>query len=109
MSRRRSIFASLSGIIALALISCACWFAPVAKTALDLASAACILANASVDDSDVAKACGIADALIPEMRKLLQAQRAHLHRMNAVSCYRDAGSSQADGSPSDAGDASDSQ
>jgi putative intracellular protease/amidase len=46
-----------------------------AKTVLDLAQTLCIVAHAESDDATVAQVCGITEALLPDMRKLVSEQR----------------------------------
>ncbi len=103
MSRNRSLLASLSGIIALALISCACWFVPVAKTVLDIADRICIIDRIALPDDEVRKLCKIAEPNVPAMRDLLSAKRADAF----LSAHRDAGAQEA--GPSDASFDADSQ
>lgn len=48
----------------------------VAQTALDVAQTTCVLLHDQIDDvSTLAKACDVAEALIPELRKLLFARK----------------------------------
>lgn len=52
-----------------------CW-KPIARTVLDVAELACILESDSSDERAIAVACNVAEDLIPEVRRLLQAKKA---------------------------------
>ena len=54
-----------------------------ANTVLDFVQAACIIENATLGDAQVAQICGIANELIPDLRRLLEAQRAAVARARA--------------------------
>ena len=47
----------------------------VANTALDIATVACIIANSESSDATIAKVCGIADALLPDLRTIVSTSR----------------------------------
>jgi uncharacterized protein with PhoU and TrkA domain len=61
-------------VLAMASLVAGCRMAH-ARFAIDIATAACIVANSSRADEDVAKICGIVDALDDPMRELLKASR----------------------------------
>lgn len=46
-----------------------------ARTVLDFAQTLCVVSHAASDDATVAQVCGITEALLPEMRKLVSAER----------------------------------
>lgn len=46
-----------------------------AKTALDVATVACVVANQALADADVAKVCNVANDLIPAMQQILSRSR----------------------------------
>ena len=46
-----------------------------AKGALDVAQMACVIANAALADSEVARICGLVDGIDDPIRRLLSAQR----------------------------------
>ena len=52
-------------------------------TALDIANVLCIVANAELPDENVQKVCNVADALIPDMKKLIGEQRASSRKFAA--------------------------
>lgn len=62
-----------------------------ARTVLDAAQVACVIANAALSDADVARVCGIVDGLDDPLRKLLAAQReqvaaAEAHGRSVAGC-----------------------
>ena len=59
--------------------SCKEWLKP-ARTFLDVARIACIVANAESDDATVQRICGVVDELAPAMREVLAAQRTASRR-----------------------------
>lgn len=67
-------------LLAIALVvsatGCALFTKQNVKTALDVVEQACVLAHGELFDvKEVAAACGIAEALIPDLEKLLEARR----------------------------------
>lgn len=50
-------------------------FKTVARGVLDVATATCLVANSDRSDADVARICGIVDALDEPMRELLKSSR----------------------------------
>lgn len=79
-TRARSSIAPLAilfGPLAAAVMSYACIKPSHVASALEVAQVACILTHEQVDDESVlAKACDISDALVPEIRKILFARKA---------------------------------
>lgn len=78
-------------LLALALASsgCSVFTKENARTALDVAQVTCIIANASSDDGTVAAVCGVADALLPDLRTILGRQReavARTRRLGSAPC-----------------------
>jgi hypothetical protein len=55
-----------------------------AKTALDVVSVACIIANAESQDATVQQVCGIADVLVPDMQRIIGEQRTAARRYAAA-------------------------
>ena len=50
---------------------------PTARTVLDVAEAACILFHDDIEDEvALARACGIGEALLPELRMILSARKS---------------------------------
>jgi len=78
----KHIRASVSAYITLALVSFGCLGAncngrQVAKTVLDVAELSCVLFHDEIEDEKtLAKACGIAEDLIPEVRKIVFARKS---------------------------------
>lgn len=68
------VFASTIGPLAV-VSSCTPGERQAAKSALDVLQVACIIANAESDDATVAQVCGIANDLMPDLEKILSAQR----------------------------------
>lgn len=65
------------------LIGCTPGQKQAAKTALDVASYACILANAGADDATISKLCAIEADLAPAMKELLKQHRIAAKRVAA--------------------------
>lgn len=75
-SRATSLAVFLGPLVA-AMTSYACIKPSHVAGALEVAEVTCILLHDQVDDeSALARACGISDALIPEIRKILFARKA---------------------------------
>jgi len=91
VSRLRPIAAVLTTASFLAVVALGCTgvFKQDARTALDVEQAACVIANATLDDPAVRMICRITDALEPEFRKLLAAGRKVAATKGAPLC-RDA-------------------
>ncbi len=69
------IFIIVFTIIA-SLTACSSLFnKSTAKTVLDVANIACIIANATSSDATIQQACGIVDDLLPSMREVLNSHR----------------------------------
>jgi hypothetical protein len=51
-----------------------------ARTLLDVVQTACIIEHAMLVDNDVAKVCGVVDALMPDLRVVLASQRKAARR-----------------------------
>lgn len=83
---RRKLIDSLAGVFCLFIAGCA--LLPFARTVLNVAEIACLIGKESLSDDDLKKACQLSDALVPEARKYISAQR--------MAAQRDSGS------PSDA-------
>jgi len=66
----------------LLLGACASW-KPVVKDVLSIAQVTCAIANAGTDDATVQQICGIADALIPDLKEVLKEQRKQMARVRA--------------------------
>ena len=90
----RAPLAAVSGVAILIAIAPACaLFQKHAKTALDVAQVACIIANATMPDEQVAKACDVLDDLRPAMLDVLQSQRMAMAKRDAelaAHCHVDA-------------------
>lgn len=69
--------------LTLACLACTPAEKQEAKTALDIANILCVVANAESSDTTVQAACGIEQALAPDVKRLLDAQRK---KMAAVRC-----------------------
>ncbi len=65
-------------VAAVALPGCSLFTSQNAKTVLDVAQVACIIAHAESQDATVAQICGVADNLIPDLQKILGEQRKAL-------------------------------
>ncbi len=65
---------------ALALAGCSAITRRDVQTALDVAQIACVIAHAESDDTTVQEVCQIADALMPDVRRVLAEQRAASRR-----------------------------
>ncbi len=82
MTRQAFAFACL-----LIAYGCATWQHDV-KTVLDVTQEACVLAHGSFSDvPEIQTACGIADALIPELERLLEAKR--LARLQSIAAGKE--------------------
>lgn len=66
---------TIAAFIGAGLEACTLGQRQAAKTVLDAATVACLLANAALSDADVARVCGLVDGLDDPLRKLLSAQR----------------------------------
>lgn len=76
-------------LLALAPFGCSVFTKENARTVLDVAQVTCIIANASSDDATVAAVCGVADALLPDLRTILGRQReavARTRRLGSAPC-----------------------
>lgn len=64
---------------------------PSAKSVLDVANIACVIANAELDDKALRDACALADDLLPQARKVAaahvaQRERYAAQKMSAARC-----------------------
>ena len=59
---------------------CAMFTKPFARGVLDFVQIACIIQNATLGDARVAQVCAVANDLMPDLRRLLEQQRAELAR-----------------------------
>ncbi len=66
--------------ILLTASSCSLFTKENAKSALDAVKITCALERAALDDAAIAKACGVADALVPDLRTILTSHRTALSR-----------------------------
>lgn len=57
------------------LAACDSW-RQAARTVLDVVQVACVIAHQELPETDVAKVCGVADDLLPPMRRVLAESRA---------------------------------
>jgi hypothetical protein len=104
--KNRSISAEIVGyVIVLCLMVTAYACTPltktIARTAIDVAQATCIVANSDKSDAEVKAICGIVDALDGPMRDLLKSSREQVRHAReqgewsgAVRCHfaeKDAG------------------
>jgi hypothetical protein len=53
------------------------------RSVLDIIQIGCIIANAESDDANIQKACGVADDLLPDLRKIVAQERAASRRYAA--------------------------
>lgn len=83
------------GPVFAAMTSYACIRPSHVASALEVAEVTCILLNDRIDDeSALAKACNISDALLPEIRKILFARKASANehaKMAASACPQASG------------------
>lgn len=83
--KTRSCFAGLMVAPAmLALSSYACIKPSYVHSALDAAQIACVLLADAEDGSAVSKACDVAEALIPDVQKLLEGRKQATARKRAT-------------------------
>lgn len=75
---KRQILEALGvlAFIVVAAAACTPGQRQVARTVLDIAQTLCIVAHAESDDATVAQVCGITEALLPDMRRIVSEQRA---------------------------------
>lgn len=73
------------------LTACSLFTKANARTALDVASIACAIAHAESSDDTVAQVCGIADALLPDLRIILAEQRKQLAKAKRAGTCVDGG------------------
>lgn len=66
---------TIAAFIGAAIEACTPGQRQAARTVLDAATVACVVANAALSDADVARVCGVVDGLDDPLRKLLAAQR----------------------------------
>lgn len=66
------------------LPSCTLGQRQVARDALSVLQVACAIAHAEADDQTVAQVCGVADALIPDLRTILSEQRKAIAKAKRV-------------------------
>lgn len=66
---------TIAAFIGAAIEACTPGQRQAARTVLDAASVACVIANATLSDADVARVCGLVDGLDDPLRKLLASQR----------------------------------
>lgn len=80
------------GAAMMSLAACSLFTKQAAKDALSVVQVACIIAHAEMPDSDAAKACEVADLLIPDVKRILAEHRAGVARAaKAGACGPDAG------------------
>lgn len=75
------------GVLAVASVGfgATCNRQQVTHTALDVAQATCVLLHDQIDDvSTLAQVCDVAEALIPELRKLIFARKSAAARKASV-------------------------
>ena len=87
----------------IAFVACNPFQRQAARSVLDAANVACLLANAALSDADVAKVCRLVDGLDDPLRRLLATQREQVKAAEgrgrlagSVGCYlerSDAGAS----------------
>ncbi len=76
-------------LLAFCLPGCALFTAQNAKTVLNVAQIACIIAHAESPDATVAQVCGVADVLIPDLEKILGEERKALAKAKkAAACHQ---------------------
>lgn len=73
------------------LASCSVFMKANARTVLDVAAIACAIAHAESTDDTVAQVCGIADALLPDLRTILAEQRKQLAKAKRAGACFDGG------------------
>ena len=76
----RQTLAALAVLLVIAQCSCALFTKPFARSVLDFVQIACIVQNATLGDAKVAQMCSIANELMPDLRRILELQRAELAR-----------------------------
>ncbi len=75
--------------LAIALPGCSLFTSQNAKTVLDIAQVACIIAHAESQDATVAQVCNVADTLIPDLQRILGEQRKALAKAKkAAACHK---------------------
>lgn len=80
----------------LALVpACSLFTSKGVNTILDIAQITCAIVNAESGDATVAQVCGVADALIPDLQKLLAAQRREVAKARRLTSCADAGATEA--------------
>lgn len=70
-------------VITFASSACSLFTRQNARSVLDIAQVTCIIARQEAPESDIAKACGVADDLMPDLRRLLAESRAASARAGA--------------------------
>ena len=65
------------------LVGCTAGQKQVVRTALDVASYACIIANAGSADETIAKVCAIEAELVPALKELLRNHRMAMSKAGA--------------------------
>lgn len=77
LTKRFAVLGIIASVVLVASVDSAC--TPEqrgdAKTALDVAQVACIIAHQEMPDSDIAKVCSITEAFLDPMRTLLVSAR----------------------------------
>lgn len=74
MNRSLANRALMSLFLATALVACASW-KPIVEDMLSAGDIACIVAHAGADDATVRKICGLTDALMIAMKRILAEER----------------------------------
>lgn len=77
VSRAANLLAAIVTVtgLAAALDACTPGQRQAARSVLDAATVACVVANATLTDAEVARVCGIVDRLDGPLRDVLQASR----------------------------------
>ena len=66
---------TIAAFIGAAIEACTPGQRQAARTVVDAATVACLIANAALPDSEVARVCGIVDGIDDPIRRLLSVQR----------------------------------
>lgn len=91
MKRRALVVATLLVACSFTVASCSLFTSKNAKTVLDITQLTCAIAHAESSDATVAQICGVADALIPDLEKLLAEHRKKVAAARRLGACTDAG------------------
>lgn len=72
-----------TGALALALLACTPGQRQAARSVVDAATVACLVANATLPDAEVRRVCGIVDALDGPLADILRSSRAQVAEARA--------------------------